>query len=880
MNFQQSGSDPKQNGAGAAAGPSSAMAADGFTGLAELSPDGVLVIQDEWLVYANKGALDILRAGDVDQVVRHPVLDFLPQDYRTAVKERLARVQAGAPEVLMGAQLLCLDGTFLPVEIRAGAIHWHGENAVQVLIRQESRISEESFRTLVEGIAQSVWETDAEGQVLLSPSWCAYTGQTQHEFLTGQWIDAVHPEDRNRILLQWRDALATRKQYNAEYRLRHDKDGWRWTNSRAEPLLGPDGTVRKWVGMNIDITDRKAAEAQLRESEARFRRALKPQNAGVIFFNSDRLVTEANDAFLRMSGYSRQDVSEGRLRWDSMTPPEWMEASLRAAEEFKSRGYSTPYEKEYIRKDGSRWWGLFAGTCVSETEFVEYVIDITEQKRAEYALRESESRFRALADASPALIWRLDALGNIAYLNQRHTDVTGSDPEYLQAMGWQAFVHPDDLRGWSEACGRLRHDRGRFQRRIRIRTKDSQWHWFEAYAAPWSGADGEYRGHVGISIDVTDAVQAENALREADRRKDDFLATLAHELRNPLAPIGNAVHLLRRPDGRRVADRLIEMVGRQVNHIVRLVDDLLEVSRITRGKIQLSKEPVALRDIVAGALEISRPVVDQANHRLTVSLPDEPIVLDVDKVRVTQALTNLLSNAAKYTAPGGQIWVSARREDGDAVISVRDSGIGIAPEQLPIVFDMFTQLHRAVGHGYGGLGIGLTMARSLIEMHGGSITAHSLGQGHGSEFAIRLALADAAQPRAAEQSHPHATATAPLFGQRILVVDDNRDAADSLALLLEHDGAAVDTAYDGREALSAAEKNRPHAVILDIGMPGMDGYEVAAEMRRNPGFDGIRLIALTGWGQRTDRLRSKRSGFDHHFTKPIDYPALVKLLAG
>lgn len=271
MNFQRSEPDPRRKALGAAAGPGSAVADDGFTGLAELSPDGVLVSQDDWLLYANQGALDMLRAGHRDQVVRHSLLDFLPQDHRAAVKERMAQVQAGSPDVLMEGQLLCLDGTVIPVEIRAGAMHWHGENAVQVLIRQELRISEESFRTLVEGIAQSVWETDAEGRVALSPSWCAYTGQNQHEFLSGQWIRAVHPEDRDRILLQWRDALANRKQYNAEYRLRHGKDGWRWTNSRAEPLFRPDGTIRKWVGMNIDITDRKAAEAQLRESEARFR---------------------------------------------------------------------------------------------------------------------------------------------------------------------------------------------------------------------------------------------------------------------------------------------------------------------------------------------------------------------------------------------------------------------------------------------------------------------------------------------------------------------------------------------------------------------------------------------------------------------------------
>jgi signal transduction histidine kinase len=351
-------------------------------------------------------------------------------------------------------------------------------------------------------------------------------------------------------------------------------------------------------------------------------------------------------------------------------------------------------------------------------------------------------------------------------------------------MGWQKLIHPDDAPEYLAAFEQAQRQRARYQRRMRVKSKDGGWRWVETHALPLFNAENEYAGHVGISIDITDAAQAEEALKEADRRKDEFLATLAHELRNPLAPISNAVHLLRRPDGRRTADRIVEMVGRQVNHIVRLVDDLLEVSRITRGKIELAKAPVAVADIVAGAVEISKPVIDQAHHQLAVSLPEEPLILDADKVRLTQALANLLTNAAKYTNTGGKIWLSTWPEAGEAIISVRDSGIGIAHDQLPHIFNMFTQLHRVVGRGYGGLGIGLGMARDLVEMHGGKVTAHSAGPGQGSEFTIRLPLANMAGRDLIQNALPLATVTAPLSGHRILVVDDNQDAANSLSLLL------------------------------------------------------------------------------------------------
>jgi two-component system CheB/CheR fusion protein len=453
-----------------------------------------------------------------------------------------------------------------------------------------------------------------------------------------------------------------------------------------------------------------------------------------------------------MSGYDRADLAAGALRWDEMTPPEWMDGSRRALEEFEAKGWTTPYEKEYFHKNGSRWWGLFAATRLSGADGVEFVIDISDRKRTE------------------------------------------------------------------------------------------------------------------------------QALKDADRRKDVFIATLAHELRNPLAPISNAVQLLRRTDGRRKADKLMEMVERQVRQIVRLVDDLLEVSRITSGKIELHKAAVLLSDIVHDAVETSRPLIDQSRHTLTVSLPGEQVTLEADSVRLTQVLANLLNNAAKYTDTGGHIWLTGRREGAGVVLSVRDNGMGIAADKLPRIFDLFTQADNRANRGQGGLGIGLTMARSLVEMHGGSIEAHSAGLEAGSEFIVRLPLPDGpAAGRAPQLGMPD---DVPLSGQRILVVDDNQDAADSLGLLLQADGAKVQVAYDGQAALAAAARFGPCTVLLDLGMPGMDGYEVARALRRDPRWQALRIIALTGWGQEADRQKTSATGFDFHLTKPIDLDALKAWLTG
>lgn len=378
----------------------------------------------------------------------------------------------------------------------------------------------------------------------------------------------------------------------------------------------------------------------------------------------------------------------------------------------------------------------------------------------------------------------------------------------------------------------------------------------------------QIRGH------LEDRARAEESLRLADQRKDEFLATLGHELRNPLAPLLTGLQLIKLAGVQDpTAARVTAVMERQINHLVRLVDDLLEVSRITRGVIDLQKEPLDLASIVRSAIDTSRPAVDAARHELTVDVPSEPIAVTGDAVRLTQVFANLLTNAAKYTNAGGHIWLTVRKEGERAIVSVRDNGIGIAPAQLASVFDMFTQVDRSSRRSQGGLGIGLTLVRSLVAIHGGRVEARSAGLGAGSEFIVDLPILIGRRVR----TH-NARSLAPFPPRRILIVDDNRDAGETLGALLTGLGATVSVADSGPAALELLETFQPDAVLMDIGMPEMDGYEVSRRIRADPDRGRVLLIALTGWGQEDDQRRSRAAGFDHHLVKPPDIDKLRDLL--
>jgi PAS domain S-box-containing protein len=412
-----------------------------------------------------------------------------------------------------------------------------------------------------------------------------------------------------------------------------------------------------------------------------------------------------------------------------------------------------------------------------------------------------------------------------------------------------------------------------------VRTATGEERWFSTVKVPLVNDDGTCDQVLGVATDITERKRAEEALRSADRQKDQFLAMLAHELRNPLAAIASAAQVIRTrlAQGER-AERPLEVLERQIRNSARLLDDLLDVSRITRGALHLSKAEVRLDEIVTSAVEAQRPLVETAGHQLTVSLPEEPVLVDADPTRLEQVISNLLNNAAKYTPERGRIAVRVERRDGDALIRVTDDGVGIAPDLLPRIFDTFVQAEQPLARTKGGLGLGLALVRRLVEMHAGSVEARSDGVGKGTEFVVRLPARGSSRAAAPAPTSPAPSADG-TPSRRVLLVEDNFDAAELMSEYLDSLGHDVSVAHDGPAALETAARVRPQVVLLDIGLPGMDGYEVARRLRASGLSPSPVIIAITGYGQDDDRKRSCDAGFAHHLTKPFEPRILERLLA-
>ena len=494
------------------------------------------------------------------------------------------------------------------------------------------------------------------------------------------------------------------------------------------------------------------------------------------------------------------------------------------------------------------------------------------------ALRGSEARLKALFDNAAIGIAEIDEAQRFALANDSLCRSLGARREVLLGSALSDVVHPDDrLYLHTRLADLFGGGCESVVAEARFVRHDGAVIWVKL-AASLSRVGDERGAHAVVAIeDVTERKHAEDDLREADRRKDEFLAILAHELRNPLAPIRNSLHIFRMAGVQDPAvARVTEMMERQVAHMVRMVDDLLEVSRISRGKIELRKEVVELASVLRSAVDTSLPLIEANRHKLSVQVPTEPLMLEADPVRLAQVFANLLNNSAKYTPAGGTIDVDVTVEKGSAVICVKDNGEGIPQQMLSRVFNMFMQVNPGA-RAQGGLGIGLTLARTLVSLHGGSIEAFSHGPGRGCEFLVKLPLVAAAA--AVKDSQGEAHAGNELRLRRVLVVDDNKDAADSLGMLLEFLGAEVRVVHDGFAALEALDTFHPAVVLLDLGMPGMNGLEVAKRMRDDPRVKGATLVALTGWGQREDRRRTSEAGFDYHLVKPADLGTLQSILS-
>ena len=767
---------------------------------------------------------------------------------------------------------------------------------------QEAREGE-LFRLLAENVKDyAIFVIDPQGRVeSWNPGAERLLGYREEEIIGHSAEVFFTKEDIAKGVPQREMQQAREEGRGSDDRWHVRKDSSRfWAGGMMTPLWDEGRNLRGFAKIMRDRTEWKQAEearaSQTKEAE-RLRRlydaALSNTPDLVYVFDLDHRFTYANAGLLATWGRT-WDEAIGKTCLELGYEPCHAAMHDREIEQVVATKQPVRGEVPFTGTFGRRLYEYIFVPVIGDNGEVEAVAgttrDVTERRQAEEALRESEGRFRNLFDSMDEGFCVVEMLDDGAGRPADYRFLE-ANPTFERHTGFKNAVGrtirelvPDHDAHWFETYGAVAAtgQPARF-----VNEAKAMGRWYDVYAYRLGGPDS--RRVAILFTDITDRKRAEDDLRqmaadlsEADQRKDEFLATLAHELRNPLAPIRNSLQILKMPRvDAETAQRSRDMMERQVHHLVRLVDDLLDVSRVMRGKIELRRERVELATVVARAVEMAQPLIDAQGHELTVSLPPESLPLDADPVRLAQVVGNLLTNAAKYTETKGRIWLTAQREGAQAVLRVRDTGIGIAPDILPKVFDLFVQVDHAATKSQGGLGIGLTLVKNLVEMHHGTVKASSTGLGKGSEFVVRLPLSALEhRGRIESENGVEPQESLPLSGHRLLVVDDNVDAADSLAMLLRLQGHEVRVAHDGPATLEMVKGYRPEMLFLDIGMPGMDGYEVARRIRREPQLAGVVLVALTGWGQEADRRRSSAAGFDHHLVKPVEPDAVQKVLAG
>ncbi len=517
---------------------------------------------------------------------------------------------------------------------------------------------------------------------------------------------------------------------------------------------------------------------------------------------------------------------------------------------------------------------------VEPEELIANVKALLRLSQAESRLRDSERRFRQIAENVSDVFWMFECQGSkLLYVNPAYENLWQRSVEALheEPDDWLNAIFPEDRQRIEMAFIRF-CESGLLEEEYRLMLPDGRIRWIRDRGFPVRGDEAEGKRVARISQDISSSKLAEEKLQQADRKKDEFLATLAHELRNPLSPIRTAVELMNKvaPSPSGMEQQAREIILRQTNHLVRLVDDLLDISRITHGKVALRQEPIELGDFVRPAIDTTQSLIDARHHKLSVQMPDQKIFVKGDVVRLSQVVGNLLANAAKFTPAGGQITLSAAVTDTKLTISVTDNGIGLDPQRAPHIFDLFTQADHAPDRAPDGLGIGLSLVRKLMDLHGGSVEATSEGLGRGSRFDITLPILANGDAKISSSSISAASGRSAI-GRKILIVDDNVDAALMLAALLEIDGHECLTVHDGPSAIELAQSFKPDVAILDIGLPGMNGYDLARNMKKLPMLTETMYVALTGYGQESDKRQAIESGFHHHLVKPVNIAKLAEL---
>lgn len=822
--------------------------------------------------------------------IGEPVEMLLPEDVRDTHAQQVHRFARGPsghhavvkPGCMRGRRV---NGEIFQAEASISRIDVDGEPLFTIILRDVSsrarheqalRESEERLALFDATTFEGIVVSEAGRIVDCNEQFAQMTGYTVAELL-GRRVDELVPaEDRARVL----ENIEQGRESVIEHGLLR-RDGERLVVEAHGKTLSAHASAGRRVKAIRDVTERKRMEQALRDRTERYELVLAGAESAIWDWDLRTGSVLYSRQWKAMRGYDGETVADTADVWRDAIHPDDLARVLDAVQAH-FRGETPVFAEEYrvICQGGAIKWISDRGVCQRDADgravrMAGSETDITERKCIEQALHDSQADLKRAQAVARIGNWRLDIQRNELQWSEECARIHGMPPPDgpLPADVFFSVLHPEDRSQcgvmWTQVTAGEPYE---VEHRLIV---DGQVLWVRKRAELEFDANGELQGAFGTVQDITALKEAEQALREADQRKDDFLAMLSHELRNPLTPIRNAAHVLGRVASQDPQVRWAQqIITRQVDHVARLVDDLLDVSRIVRGKVVLQEEAVELADIVDQALDAAQVLLAARRHRLDVQLPDAPVRLWGDRVRLAQTLLNLLDNAAKYTPDGGHVRLEARVTGSDLELSVSDNGMGIPPALMPRIFELFQQGERTLDRSQGGLGIGLTVTKHLVDLHHGKIRAESAGPGLGSTFTITLPLASPQQ--AAPETPPEMETPPESVCCRVLVVDDDRAVAESTAALLSLDGHDIRTAGCGEAALELARSFRPHLILLDIGLQGMDGYEVARRLRSEQGARGehSRLVAVTGYGHEEARRLSEEAGFDLHLVKPV-YPEVL-----